>query len=78
MMLRKSCSSSVSIQNKLRDGRPGFVSRQEHSDDMFSLRHRVQTGSGAHQASYPMGTLGSYPGGESDRSTPSRAEVKNM
>jgi hypothetical protein len=29
----------------------------------FSLYHRVQTGSGAHPASYPMGTRGSFPGG---------------
>jgi hypothetical protein len=28
----------------------------------FSLRHRVQNGSGAHPASYPMGTRGSFPG----------------
>jgi hypothetical protein len=28
----------------------------------FSLHHRVQNGSGAHQASYPMGTRGSFPG----------------
>jgi hypothetical protein len=28
----------------------------------FSLRHRVQTGSGTHPASYPMGTGGSFPG----------------
>jgi hypothetical protein len=28
----------------------------------FSLRHRVQTGSGAHAASYAMGTGGSFPG----------------
>jgi hypothetical protein len=28
------------------------------------LRHRVQNGSGAHPASYPMGTGGSSPGGE--------------
>jgi hypothetical protein len=27
-----------------------------------SLHHRVQTGSGAHPASYPMGTGGSFPG----------------
>jgi hypothetical protein len=26
------------------------------------LRHRVQTGSGAHPASYPMGTEVSFPG----------------
>jgi hypothetical protein len=29
----------------------------------FSLHHRVQDGSGAHPASYPMGTRGSFPGG---------------
>jgi hypothetical protein len=29
----------------------------------FSLHHRVQNGSGAHPASYPMGTKGSFPGG---------------
>jgi hypothetical protein len=29
----------------------------------FSLHHRVQTGSEAHPASYPMGTRGSFPGG---------------
>jgi hypothetical protein len=30
----------------------------------FSLHHRVQTGSGAHSASYPMGTRGFFPGGK--------------
>jgi hypothetical protein len=30
----------------------------------FSLHHRVQHGSGAHPASYPMGTRGSLPGGK--------------
>jgi hypothetical protein len=30
----------------------------------FSLHHRVQNGAGAHQASYPMGTRGSFPGDE--------------
>jgi hypothetical protein len=30
----------------------------------FSLLHIVQTGSGAHAASYPMGTGGSFPGGK--------------
>jgi hypothetical protein len=28
----------------------------------FSLRHRVQNGSGSYQASYLMGTRGSFPG----------------
>jgi hypothetical protein len=30
----------------------------------FSLHHRVQNGSGAHPASYPMGTTGSFPRGK--------------
>jgi hypothetical protein len=34
----------------------------------FSLHHRVQNGSGAHPASYPMGTRGSFPGGEASGS----------
>jgi hypothetical protein len=47
----------------------------------FSLHHRVQNGSGAHPASYPMGTMGSFPGvrrsgREVDHSPPSSAEVK--
>jgi hypothetical protein len=49
----------------------------------FSSSPCVQTGSGAHPASYPMGTGGSFPGGkarpgrDSDHSPPSSAEVKN-
>jgi hypothetical protein len=31
------------------------------------LHHRVQTSSGAHTASYPMGTRGSFPGGKTAR-----------
>jgi hypothetical protein len=30
----------------------------------FSLNHRVQNGSGAYPASYPMGTRDSFPGGK--------------
>jgi hypothetical protein len=30
----------------------------------FSVHHRVQNGSGAHPASYPVGTRGSFPGGK--------------
>jgi hypothetical protein len=30
----------------------------------FSFRHRVQNGSGAHPASFPMGTRGSFPEGK--------------
>jgi len=34
----------------------------------YSLRHRVQTGSGAHPASYPIGTGVSLPWGEAAES----------
>jgi hypothetical protein len=59
---------------------PGFNSRAVKG--FFSLRRRVQTGSGNRPASYPMGTRGSYagikwPGREADHSSPSSAEVKN-
>jgi hypothetical protein len=30
----------------------------------FSLHHRIQNGSGAHPASYPMGIRGSFSGGK--------------
>jgi len=44
--------------------------------------HRVQTGSGAHSGSHPMGTRGSFPmikrlRGEADHSSEFSAEVKN-
>jgi hypothetical protein len=45
--------------------------------------HVVQTGSGVHPASYPMGTGGSFSGvkrqgREADHSPPTSAEVKKM
>jgi hypothetical protein len=48
----------------------------------FSLHHRIQNGSGAHPASYPMGTRGfslgvKRPERKADHSPPSSAEVKN-
>jgi len=48
----------------------------------FYFYHRVQTGSGAHAASYPMVTGSPYrgekrPGRESDHSSPCSAKVKN-
>jgi hypothetical protein len=49
-----------------------------------SLRHRVQTGSEAHPASYSKGRGGSLslgvkrPGREADHSPPSSAEVKEF
>jgi hypothetical protein len=47
----------------------------------FSLYHHIQNGSGAHPASYPLGTRGSFTGGkaaghEADHAPPSSAEVK--
>jgi hypothetical protein len=48
----------------------------------FSSSLCVQTGSGAHPASYPIGTGGRFPGGkvrperDADHSPQSRAEVK--
>jgi hypothetical protein len=33
----------------------------------YSLLHVVQTGSGAHPASYPVGTWGFFPGGKSGK-----------
>jgi hypothetical protein len=49
----------------------------------FSLLHVVQTGSGVHPTSYPMGTGGSFPGvkrqgREADHSSPTSAKVKKM
>jgi hypothetical protein len=51
--------------------------------DDFSSSSCIQTGSGAHPVSYPMGTGGSFPGGkaqlgrDADHSPLSSAEVKN-
>jgi hypothetical protein len=47
----------------------------------FSLHYRVQNSSGAHPASYPIGTKGSFPAGEAagreaDHSPPPSTEVK--
>jgi hypothetical protein len=42
-----------------------------------SLHYRVQNGSGAHPASYPMGTGVLSLGGKADHSSPSSAEVEN-
>jgi hypothetical protein len=55
-----------------RASRVRFPARAEN----FYLHHRVQNGSGAHPASYPMGTRGSFLGRESDHSLTSSAEVK--
>jgi hypothetical protein len=65
---------------QLRAGEQALDSRQ--GQVLFSLHHRVQTGSGAHPAAYPIGTealslLIKRPGREADHSPSSRAEVKN-
>jgi hypothetical protein len=61
----RSSGSSVSTVTMLRDGQPGLNSRQGQGRKGFlSFRHRVQTYSGAHPASYPVGTRGSFPGGK--------------
>jgi len=48
---------------------------------MFSLHQRVQGGSGAHSASYPMDIGGSFPGSKAagawSRPLPSSVETKN-
>jgi hypothetical protein len=43
----------------------------------FLVSHNVQTGSGAHPASYPVGTIGSFPGRAVDHSPSYSAEIKN-
>jgi hypothetical protein len=58
-----------------------FESRQGLGN--FSLHHRVQTGSGAHPTSYPVGTKDSFPGverpgREADHLPAPNAEVKNV
>jgi hypothetical protein len=73
----RSRGSSVSLTT---DWTTGVRSPTEAEDFSFSLY--VQTGSGAHPASYPMGTGGPFPGGkawpgrDADHSPPSSAEVK--
>jgi hypothetical protein len=57
-----SCDSSVGIV--LSYGLDDWSSRVRFlaGAGSFSLHHRVQNGSGAHPASYPMGTRGSFSG----------------
>jgi hypothetical protein len=63
------------------DWTTGVRSPTEAED--FSSGLRIQTGSGAQPASYPMGTGGPFPGGkarpgrDADHSPPSSTEVKN-
>jgi hypothetical protein len=74
--------SPVSILNWLLAGRPGFDPCRGN-DKIFSLRHRVQTGSRANPASYTMRSGGGSlmgvkrPGREGYHSHPSSAEIRN-
>jgi hypothetical protein len=62
---RWSRDSSASIAARLRAGRSRFyISIPGGEVGNFYLHHHVQNGSGVHPASYPMGTGGSFPGGE--------------
>jgi hypothetical protein len=55
-----SVDSSVGIATRL-DDRGSRVQFPKGAGN-FSLHYRVQNGSGAHRASYPMGARGSFPG----------------
>jgi hypothetical protein len=66
---------SLNIANKSRDSSVGIVLGYGLDDrgsrvpfpagsGNFSLHHRVQNGSGAQPATYPMGTRGSFLGGK--------------
>jgi hypothetical protein len=77
---RRRRDSAFGIVTRLRSERPGFDSRQ--GQGYFSLRHRIQTGSGAHPVSYPVGTRNYFrgvklPGREADNWFPFSTEVKN-
>jgi hypothetical protein len=58
----QSRDSSVGIALKYGLDDRGSSVRFPEGAGNFSLHHRVQNGSGAHPASYPMGTRGSFPG----------------
>jgi hypothetical protein len=63
----KSRDSSVGIVLGYRPDRRGSRVRFPAGAGNFSLHHCVQNGSGAHLASYPMGTRVSFPGGKAAR-----------
>jgi hypothetical protein len=75
-------SSGSIVSDKWLDDRAIGVRSPAEAKDFFSILC-VQTGSGAHPASYPMGTAGPFPGGkarpgrDANHSPPSSAEVVN-
>jgi hypothetical protein len=82
-LLRMSWDSSVGIATGYRLDDRNIGVRFMAGAGNFSLRHHVQTGSGAHPASYPMGPGSSFRGRgekrlwrEADHSSPSSAVVK--
>jgi hypothetical protein len=66
-LMTESRDSSVGIALGYGLDDRGSEVRFPAGDGNFSLSHRVQNGSGAHPASYPMGTRGSFPGGKAAR-----------
>jgi hypothetical protein len=63
-MIGKSRDSSVGIALGYGLDDRGSRVRFPAGDGDFSLHDRVQNGSAAHPASYPMGTRVSFPGGK--------------
>jgi hypothetical protein len=63
-LLEKSHDSSVSIALGYRLDDWGSRVQFLVGARNFSLHHCIQNSSGAHPASYPMGTRGSFPGGK--------------
>jgi hypothetical protein len=61
---RKSHDSSVGIALGYGLDDRGSRFRFPAGPGNFSIHHRLQNGSGAHPASYPMDTRGSFPGGK--------------
>jgi hypothetical protein len=64
LLLMESCDNSVGIALGYGLDNRGSRVRFPAGAGNFSLHHRVQTGSGAYPASYPLGTMGSFPGGK--------------
>jgi hypothetical protein len=80
-ILDKSSDSSVRIALEYGLDDRGSRFRFPAGTGNFFLHHRVPNGSGAHPASYPMGTRGSFPRGKAAGAwswpLPSSVEVKN-
>jgi hypothetical protein len=63
-VIKKSRDSTISITTGYElDDQEVRVRVPESGGQEFSLLHVVQTGSGVHPTSYPMGTGGLFPGG---------------